>query len=173
MFKIGDLVECINSGEYRNLTQGRQYKVLDVRNNQDSLFVKVANDENDQIEYYSHRFKKVEAEMLPRIVYIDTVNSELNKVVVDYLEKLGMTVNSFLKKDFFRYTYIYTDEFRVEGCKNTTTSCISINQLYEMKLKKPIIVNGHKVEKLENGLKIGCTTLTMEQIEELYKFAKG
>ena len=54
-FKVGDVVKCVDSGIYNNLTAGKDYVLLDVSN--DGSEVKVENDKGSCFYYYSYRFE--------------------------------------------------------------------------------------------------------------------
>ena len=53
-FKVGDVVKCVDSGNFSNLTTGKDYVLLDVRDNGD---IKVETDEGGCFYYYSYRFE--------------------------------------------------------------------------------------------------------------------
>ena len=53
-FKEGDVVKCVDAGVYNNLTTGKDYMLLDVR---DYGVVKVENDKGSCSYYYSYRFE--------------------------------------------------------------------------------------------------------------------
>ena len=53
-FKVGDVVKCVDSGNLSNLTTGKDYVLLDVRDDGD---IKVENDEGGCFYYYSYRFE--------------------------------------------------------------------------------------------------------------------
>ena len=53
-FKVGDVVKCVDSGDFSNLTVGKDYVLLDVRDNGD---IKVETDEGGCFYYYSYRFE--------------------------------------------------------------------------------------------------------------------
>ena len=53
-FKVGDVVKCVDTGTFNNLTLGKDYVLLDVRNDGG---VKVENDKNRASLYYSYRFE--------------------------------------------------------------------------------------------------------------------
>ena len=53
-FKVGDVVKCVDAGVYNNLTTGKDYMLLDVR---DYGVVKVENDKGSCSYYYSYRFE--------------------------------------------------------------------------------------------------------------------
>ena len=53
-FKVGDVVKCVDSGIYNNLTIGKDYVVLDVS---DVGGIKVETDEGSCFYYYSYRFE--------------------------------------------------------------------------------------------------------------------
>ena len=53
-FKVGDVVKCVDSGNLSNLTTGKDYVLLDVRDNGD---IKVENDKGGYFYYYSYRFE--------------------------------------------------------------------------------------------------------------------
>ena len=53
-FKVGDVVKCVDSGDFSNLTVGKDYVLLDVRNNGN---IKVETDKGGCFYYYSYRFE--------------------------------------------------------------------------------------------------------------------
>ena len=53
-FKVGDVVKCVDSGNFNGLTTGKDYVLLDVSDNGD---IKVENDKGDCFYYYSYRFE--------------------------------------------------------------------------------------------------------------------
>ena len=53
-FKVGDVVKCVDSGIYNNLTTGKDYVLLDVS---DDGEIKVENDKGSCFYYYSYRFE--------------------------------------------------------------------------------------------------------------------
>lgn len=53
-FKVGDVVKCVDSGLFNNLTIGKDYMLLDVNFNGE---VKVENDKGSCFYYYSYRFE--------------------------------------------------------------------------------------------------------------------
>ena len=53
-FKVGDVVKCIASGVFNSLTTGKDYVLLDVRDDGD---IKVENDEGGCFYHYSYRFE--------------------------------------------------------------------------------------------------------------------
>ena len=57
-FKVGDVVKCVDTGTFNNLTLGKDYVLLDVRNDGG---VKVENDKNRASLYYSYRFELSES----------------------------------------------------------------------------------------------------------------
>jgi hypothetical protein len=59
MFKVGDIVECINDGGYEYLEYGRQYEVTRVWNEYGNDFVDVRKigDRREKGGYYLTRFK--------------------------------------------------------------------------------------------------------------------
>ena len=54
-FKVGDVVKCVDSGTFTNLTTGKDYVLLDISKDGDS--VKVENDKGSWSYYYSYRFE--------------------------------------------------------------------------------------------------------------------
>lgn len=59
VFKKGETIRCVDVANITSLTKGKTYTVLD-----DGLqYVKVLNDDNLRIGYYSHRFLLVEEEV--------------------------------------------------------------------------------------------------------------
>lgn len=53
-FKVGDVVKCVDSGIFNNLTTGKDYVLLDVS---DDGEIKVENDKGSCFYYYSYRFE--------------------------------------------------------------------------------------------------------------------
>ena len=53
-FKVGDVVKCVDSGIYNNLTVGKDYVLLDVSGDDG---IKVENDKGSCFYYYSYRFE--------------------------------------------------------------------------------------------------------------------
>ena len=53
-FKVGDVVKCVDSGDFNNLTTGKDYVLLDVS---DDGEIKVENDVGRGVYYYSYRFE--------------------------------------------------------------------------------------------------------------------
>ena len=53
-FKVGDVVKCVDTGTFNNLTLGKDYVLLDVS---DDGEVKVENDKGSCFYYYSYRFE--------------------------------------------------------------------------------------------------------------------
>ena len=53
-FKVGDVVKCVDSGIFNNLTTGKGYVLLDVSGDGE---VKVENDKGNCFYYYSYRFE--------------------------------------------------------------------------------------------------------------------
>ena len=53
-FKVGDVVKCVDSGIYHNITVGKEYVLLDVN---DVGWVKVENDVGYGVYYYSYCFE--------------------------------------------------------------------------------------------------------------------
>ena len=62
-FKVGDVVKCVDTGTFNNLTLGKDYVLLDVRNDGG---VKVENDKNRASLYYSYRFELSESPPQPQ-----------------------------------------------------------------------------------------------------------
>ena len=53
-FKVGDVVKCVYSGMFNNLTAGKEYVLLDVSDDGELM---VENDKGGCFYYYSHRFE--------------------------------------------------------------------------------------------------------------------
>lgn len=53
-FKVGDVVKCVDSGIFNNLTTGKDYVLLDVSGDGE---IKVENDKGSCFYYYSYRFE--------------------------------------------------------------------------------------------------------------------
>ena len=53
-FKVGDVVKCVDSGNFNSLTTGKDYVLLDVNFNGE---VKVENDKGNYFYYYHYRFE--------------------------------------------------------------------------------------------------------------------
>ena len=53
-FKEGDVVKCVDSGVYHDITVGKEYVLVDVSYGD---MVMVENDNNKETIYYSHRFE--------------------------------------------------------------------------------------------------------------------
>ena len=53
-FKVGDVIKCVDSGIFNNLTTGKDYVLLDVS---DDGEIKVENDVGRGVYYYSYRFE--------------------------------------------------------------------------------------------------------------------
>ena len=53
-FKVGDVVKCVDAGDYSNLTLGKDYVLLDVS---DAGWIEVENDKGSCFYYNSYRFE--------------------------------------------------------------------------------------------------------------------
>ena len=53
-FKVGDVVKCVDTGVYNNLTVGKEYQLVDVSS---YGTVMVKNDVGNSVYYYSNRFE--------------------------------------------------------------------------------------------------------------------
>lgn len=56
-FKVGDVVKCVDSGVYNNLTVGKEYVLIEVSDG----MLKVENDKGICFYYYPHRFELSES----------------------------------------------------------------------------------------------------------------
>ena len=56
-FKVGDVVKCVDSGIFNNLTIGKDYVLLDVSDDGDDGEVEVEDDKGSCFYCYSHRFE--------------------------------------------------------------------------------------------------------------------
>ena len=61
MFKVGDIVECIDDGGYEYLEHGRQFEITRTykRNGMNFACVRKIGDEEEKGGYYLTRFKLV------------------------------------------------------------------------------------------------------------------
>ena len=58
-FKVGDVVKCVYSGIFDNLTTGKDYVVLDVSGDVSTVrdMIEVENDKGSCFYHYSYRFE--------------------------------------------------------------------------------------------------------------------
>jgi translation elongation factor P/translation initiation factor 5A len=95
MFKVGDIVECINAKDVYCITEGFKYKVVDAAEGFDiqKESIKVLNNQNRfSIFYDSDRFKLAE---LPKNYFVNAAEFNDNRTLMteeeamEYLRKNG------------------------------------------------------------------------------------
>lgn len=55
-FKIGDIVVFIETANHFSLTYGKSYKIVDLTDRNDEVYLYVHNDKGDICNYYPKRF---------------------------------------------------------------------------------------------------------------------
>lgn len=170
-----DKLECIDDTDCvsDSITKGKIYSLAEDYDDANLLpisIIYIFNDDNQVKGFFYRRFKRVKE--MSQDFQVDTLNQEIYNQVLQIAEKNGFEIGAGMKKGYYRYLRIRDNVINGNN-SDAGSKFISINEFCQMKLIKPIVVNGYKVVKTSDGIKVGCTNVSMEQIEEIYKFAKS
>lgn len=173
MFVKGDIVECVdNTSCSECLTIGKTYVVeCDSANGN---LIKIIHNQGIVGGFYSYRLKKV-VSMSQLVIQVDSVNKEFHDLILNHLRTKGLTVSGGFGNGFYRFINI--QGINVNGNplpkKDEKVKNISINELLQMEFEVPLKVSGHVVTKTNSGIKVGCTEISMDDVEKIYKLAKS
>lgn len=109
--------------------------------------------------------------------YIDSINREIQKSILEHGKKNGFKICDGLSLGFYRYLTVDLEREKIIGDldkpKEFDDNSKSINEFFAMEFVKPIMIGNNKVVRTDTGIKVGCTEVSLEQIEAIYKLVKS
>lgn len=128
--------------------------------------------------WYENVSYKEFLKMLPQTrFYIDSINREIQKSILEHGKKNGFKICDGLSLGFYRYLTVDLEREKIIGDldkpKEFDDNSKSINEFFAMEFVKPIMIGNNKVVRTDTGIKVGCTEVSLEQIEAIYKLVKS